>query len=589
MDASGGAISSREDWAARRDELKPKIAANRTIGTVFTISRRMTISLEQRSVGLVTRRERRQAGAPLRIASACALIVVLSGAVNGASQTHFDTPTYKQAILAIQDDIQSGKLDEARALVDKAAATWPHDGGIENLLGVIEIEKGDRAAASKAFSDAIAHSPRLAGAYLNLSRIKMDSAATNEEARREAFRLSLKALEIEPTNDEAHYQAATILSWNKDYRASLVHLQKLSAASQAKIGAQALYCVNYAAGGNSEKTSEAARAMENNPDLTERGASTCLPWLRLARRADLIESLFGAAGTHQPLSPNGLRILGLAEEAQGKLQLARSSLESAFAANTGSVVILEDLARIAKASGDNQGALGYVAHARDLQPGNGSLAFEFAEICVRMGLFAEARKALTEALRLEPENAHYNFAMGIVLSFSADPSQAVPYLARYHEMRPKDPKGMLELGSASYRAKDYDTAVKWLRQATSHQTTAADAHFYLGRIARQEGQVEAATDELKRVLALQPGRPDALAELGQIAVQNRDFTQARSYLDEALSKDPDNYAANYGLLQLYARTQDEKRDQQAQRFEQIKNMKHEQEKEMMRVIEIRPN
>jgi tetratricopeptide (TPR) repeat protein len=508
---------------------------------------------------------------------------------NCAGQTRSDSSTYRQTILAIQEKIDSGNLQEARAMVDKAASAWPSDGGIENLLGVIEIEQGNTAAASKAFSDAITHGPKLASAYLNLSRIKMETAASDQADRREALRLSLKATEVDPANDQAHYQAATILSWDKNYRLSLQHLQRLSSGSQAKIGAQALFCADYAAIRDGEKTSQAARAMESNSDLTEQDANTCLPSLRLARRADLIESLFSAAAAHQPLSPDGLRIVGLAQEAQGKLQLARSTLETAFAANTKSVDILEDLARVAKAAQDNQGALGYVAHARDLQPENAALAFEFSAICVRMGLFAEARKALTEALRLDPKNADYNLAMGIVLSFSADPSQAVPYLTRYHEMRPKDPKGVLELGSATYRAKDYDTATKWLRLAISNQKTAPDAHYYLGRIARQEARFETATAELKQALALQPDRPDALAELGQICVQNRDFDQARSYLNQALRTDPDNYAANFGLLQLYAHTEDPKRDQQAQRFEQIKGLKQEQEKEMMRVLEIRPN
>jgi cytochrome c-type biogenesis protein CcmH/NrfG len=208
---------------------------------------------------------------------------------------------------------------------------------------------------------------------------------------------------------------------------------------------------------------------------------------------------------------------------------------------------------------------------------------------VRIDLFAEARKALTEALRLDSQNPDYNLGMGIVVSYSADPSQAIPYLAKYHDLRPRDPRGVLELGAANYRAKDYDTAARWLRQAVSSEKTAADAHFYLGRIARQEGHLEAATSEMKQVLALRPGQADSLAELGQICIQNRDFGHASTYLDQALRNDPDNYAANFGLVQLYARTGDPRRDRQAQRFEQIKGMKQEQEKEMMRVIEIRPN
>jgi uncharacterized protein HemY len=94
---------------------------------------------------------------------------------------------------------------------------------------------------------------------------------------------------------------------------------------------------------------------------------------------------------------------------------------------------------------------------------------------------------------------------------------------------------------------------------------------------------------LKQALALRPDQPDTLAELGQICLQNREFDQASSYFDRALRIDADNYGANFGLLQLYARTSDPRREQQTHRFEQIKDMKQEQEKQMMRVIEIRPN
>jgi uncharacterized protein HemY len=88
---------------------------------------------------------------------------------------------------------------------------------------------------------------------------------------------------------------------------------------------------------------------------------------------------------------------------------------------------------------------------------------------------------------------------------------------------------------------------------------------------------------------LRPDQPDALAELGQVSVQTRDYVQAAAYFDQALRLDTDNYAANFGLLQLYARTGDSRREQQSQRFDQIKNKKAERDQQMMRVIEIRPD
>lgn len=499
-----------------------------------------------------------------------------------------DSGAYQRTILQIQERIEARQLDEARSLLSAAQSRYPHDGGIENLLGVVEIEQGHTAAAEKAFSSAITDSPRLASAYLNLSRIKIGTAATDRAARAEALRLNLKVLQLDPGSDEAHYQAANIYFWNKEYRLSLDHLHKLSPEARVKVGAQSLICADSAGAVEREALDKAAEALAANPDLTEEDADTCMPALRTARRADLIAQLLTAAAARHPLSPEGQRMLGLAQEAESQFKQARATLETAFASQSTSVAILEDLARVAREANDNQGALGYLAHARDLQPNNAALAYEFGAVCVRMGLLAEARKAIADALRLEPDNPAYNLGMGTVVSYSDDPSQSIPYLAKYHSLRPDDPQGLLALGTASYRARDYDGAAKWLGQAAAHKDTAPDAHFYLGRIARQEGRLDQARTELKQSLALHPDQPDALAELGQISTQARDFTQALAYFDQALRKDPDNYGANFGLLQLYARTGDARREEQSRRFDQIKTMKEEQDKQMMRVIEIRP-
>jgi Flp pilus assembly protein TadD len=514
-------------------------------------------------------------------------IVVLAGVFllvfTGSAQRG---SAYEQAVLAIQKEIEAGNLSGARKLISEVEAKYPHDGGLENLRGVVEIQQGHTAEAKQDFLNAIAHNPRLVSAYLNLSRIEMQTAASDPKVRADALRHSLKIVQLDPGNDEAHYQLVNIYLWDKQYQLSLNHLGNLSETSRNQVGAQALFCADRAALGQHDATTTAADALAANPDLTEADAETCLPELQKARRADLIELLY--ARFPNP-SANALRILGLAQEADGKLKDARSTLEAAFAKNSGSVVILEDLARIARAQNDNDGALGYIAHARDLAPNDAHLPYEFAAVCLQMRLFGEARKALGDALRLAPDNPDYNLAMGLVVSYSSDPSQAIPYLKRYLELRPNDPEGLLAMGTASFRAKDYDTASNWLKRAAENQKTAADAHYYLGRIALQTGNLSEAAVELNKSLTLRPQQPDTLSQLGQISLQQHDYKEASTRFEEALRLDPDNYTANFGLLQLYARTGDPRREQQSQRFDQIKDMKEEQDRQMMRMIQIDRN
>jgi tetratricopeptide (TPR) repeat protein len=494
---------------------------------------------------------------------------------------------YRALVLEIQQHMEQNDLEGARSLITGAQARFPTNGGLENLLGVIEIQEGHADRAIHEFSAAILHEPSLSSAYLNLGRIYMQTADKDKTARASALRVYDKLLRMEPNNAEANYQAAMLLMWDQSYERSLEHLIRLSPDDRSRIGALIVLCADEAALHHAPAADKAAAAIVAAPDLTEQDAMEVLPALQAARRADLIESIFAAANNKSPLSADGLRILGLAQEGEGQLDIARKTLELAFAQSNSSVPILVDLTRVAKASKDYQGALGYLAHARDLQPNDASFAYEFGVICLRMGLLGESRKAMGEAVKLSPDNPEYNYGMGTVSSFAQDATQGLPYLQKYHALRPSDPLALLAIGTTYFRAKNYESARVWLKQAVAHEATAADAHYYLGRIARVENHLEDAKRELEQANTLTPNRPDILAELGQVFIAMHEYREAQGYLDRAVARDPENYGANFGLLQLYARTGDPRREEQSKRFDEIKSKDDEHYQEMMRVIDVR--
>src|ERR1700726_1743671 len=80
---------------------------------------------------------------------------------------------YRALVLEIQQHIEQNDLEGARSLIAGAQAKLPANGGLENLLGVIEVQQGHTDRAIQEFSAAILHDPSLAGAYLNLGRIYM--------------------------------------------------------------------------------------------------------------------------------------------------------------------------------------------------------------------------------------------------------------------------------------------------------------------------------------------------------------------------------------------------------------------------------
>lgn len=499
-----------------------------------------------------------------------------------------DPGGYRQTVLAIQQRIQDNDLDGARVLLTKAVKDFPVSGGIENLLGIVEIQQGHTELAKRAFSAAIKDSPKEIGAYLNLARIYMLTAATNPAEQQKALLLYGKVLQTDPDNAEANYEEATLQMWAKNYQRSMEYLGRVSPEARSQVGAEVLICADEAGLGHKELLDRAAASLIANPDLAEQDAMTVLPALHDARRVDLVESIFMAVASRQTLSAAGLRLMGLAQESEGKLDQARVTVERAFAADSSSVTPLIDLARIAEAVHDHQGALGYLAHARDMQPKDAALAYEFGVVCLKMKLLGEARKAMGEAVKLAPDNPGYNLGMGTVSSFAQDPTEALPYLDKFHALRPTDASGFLALGTAYFRAKEFETASTWLKQAVNNTATAADAHYYLGRVARQEGQLNEAVAQLTKSAALNPNRPDVLAELGQAYMQMKMYADAENQLDRAVALDANNYAANFALLQLYARRGDSRREEQAKRFDEIKQKYQDDVRETMRVIEAHP-
>jgi Flp pilus assembly protein TadD len=205
-----------------------------------------------------------------------------------------------------------------------------------------------------------------------------------------------------------------------------------------------------------------------------------------------------------------------------------------------------------------------------------------------MELLAEAQKAFGKAVELSPDNAAFNYAMGLSTSFLHDPNEAVPYFEKYIKLQPKDPAGALAMGTTLYRGKDYSAATVWLTKAAEQPQTATTAHYYLGRIANQQGRTDDAIQELNQALKAKPNNADALAELGQSYLLRKDYPDAEAALQRALAIAPDQYTANFNLLTIFTRTKDARREAQAKRFDEVERLFAQRKEEYLRVLEIRP-
>ena len=488
----------------------------------------------------------------------------------------------------VQGLIQKGDLLSATQHLDQALAKFPNDFHLHNFLGVVQVQQGNDTAAESSFRKAITLSPRFAGAYLNLGRLYQERGAREPEALRRGLETYEQVLQFQPDQTEARYQSAALSQRLGNYRVSQSHLSHLPVEAQQRPQVLALRCGNLAALGELQQATEAGRNLVATPDLSEADVVGILPVLEKPSTIGLRQILLEGLAERNLASSAVLRQLGLLYEDQQQFERARRSLEAAAKEAPKLVDVLIDLARVTHKQGDHRQTLSYLAHARDLDPRNASIHFFFGMVCVDAELPLEARKSLQEAVTLEASNAYYNYALAAVLLQDRDPSAAVPYFQRYCALKPGDVRGRFSLGVAYFYSNDFVTARKELEAAAMRPETAAGAHYFLARVAKQENNLPEALEHLRHSLEANPKNPEAHAELGLIYIRNRDYDKAEGELRTALELDPDSYLANMNLLNLFQRTRDPREEQQAQRFEEIKKKRSERQQALMRTIEVRP-
>jgi tetratricopeptide (TPR) repeat protein len=104
----------------------------------------------------------------------------------------------------------------------------------------------------------------------------------------------------------------------------------------------------------------------------------------------------------------------------------------------------------------------------------------------------------------------------------------------------------------------------------------------------QERRLDEARSDLEQALKSKPDYADALAELGQYYLMQKEYSQAEKQIRRALEIDPDHYSANFYLLTLYTRTGDARQEVQSRRFDELKKLLAEKVQEFLRVVEVRP-
>jgi tetratricopeptide (TPR) repeat protein len=513
------------------------------------------------------------------------LLLVCAVCPSGKAFARVDTTDVGSELGQIQQLIQNGHNVEALGRVRRALVDFPSEPNLYNFLGVLEAQASNYSAAEASFRRAIECAPRLTSAYFNLGRFYQENPGKDPQALSKAVDIYRALLIHHPGNAEARYHSARLVCLQGKFESSLSHLSRLPAADQKVPHVLIIRLTAYAGLGRRALATEAASQILANPSLREGDILSFVPLLSQYGEAPTVVSLLQQLEQDSKLSPEGVRELGLLYEGTDQLAEAKGTFERAVQSSKPSVTLLLDLARVSHKQKDAQTALGYLAHARDLDPKDPQIHYLFGAICAELDLSEDAYNAFKKAVQLDGQNADYNLAAGAIALQRRAASESIPYLTKYRGQRPKDPRGHLALGAAYYQAGQLDDAQQELRLASDSSETASVAHYYLGRAALQKDDFEVAARELEAALQANPKNLDAGAELGLVQLRSKNYRLAEQSLTKVLNEDPDHYKANLHLLNLYQRTRDARAEEQDRRFEQVKKRRSDREQSLLRRVE----
>lgn len=488
--------------------------------------------------------------------------------------------------LAIQNEIESGNLAAAFANVQAALKARPSDGGLLNLRGVIHAKRSEIAQARGDFRASVTAAPRLLAAWKNLARACeiQNTAIPADNAC--AIRAWQHAATIDSTDTEAAYRLAHLYMERGDYSSSLAQLKRLPASDQSSIENMVLRGEDLSGLHRSVDAQKVvdeliARAAFSETDL----APLDTPETKESAQFDIL--LLHALDSRHPLTISGVKRLAIAYEAAVDWKSARQTLERAAALEPTNPAHLLELARVAELMKDHEGALGYLAHARDLSPKDPQIYYLMARVATEMDLAAEARQWLSRALAIDPDNPHYNYAMGYVTLATREASGAVPYFKKYVNVNPQNPAGHYALGIAYFTGGDYQNAKRELRMAET-SGKAAGADYFLGRIARIEGDLSGATTLLRKSMERMPDFAPAHTELARVWIAQNKLSDAERELNKAIQLDGNNFMANEQLLAVYRRTKDPRAAQQSERLKKVDEERSKRAELMLRSVEFKP-
>lgn len=146
---------------------------------------------------------------------------------------------------------------------------------------------------------------------------------------------------------------------------------------------------------------------------------------------------------------------------------------------------------------------------------------------------------------------------------SGDLEKAVQVWQQCLDMDPNFSEPLYALGAIAIKAEEYERAIELLGRLRQLNSSDVRVPVLLAEALLKSGRVEDARVLLEQHVRTQPTSAEAMAMLGQVYLQLRDYEKAVESYGTALRAVPEMRSARYGLGQAYARMGEKEKAREA--------------------------
>ncbi|HKW35643.1 MAG TPA: tetratricopeptide repeat protein [Candidatus Acidoferrum sp.] len=416
------------------------------------------------------------------------------------------------------------------------------------VLGTIRLREGKYGESENFLTQALTVNPHLLGARTSLGNVYL--LLDKPVLARKSFQQVLKR---EPGNVNARLGLAKAEASLRNYQQSLRVADPIVSQLSKSDDGILLLATDYEALGKKEELKALVRSWHDLPvppsdDLSIEFAKVLITYGMNSEAKEVFEDEEANIAVH-PSAAMAVK-LGEGYLSLGLLDRAEQTFQLALTLQPGCAICDQNIADIAERQGNSEKALAYLVKAKQQEPENPQILFDFGKVCLQRNLLEDALPALEKAASLKPDYDPFVYVLASAHVAKGNLTKAISLLSGLVRKHPQDSVLNYAIGAVYYLQGNYSEAESSLKQSLKTQPDQVAASYYLALTYDSIGQDGQAVAVFRELLKSHPEHAPSYIKLGAILLRQHQYEEAQRDLARAVSLDPQSVEAHYqfGLL-----------------------------------------